>query len=793
MFWKHSPSFELTFAYKLSRDVKSAILLDKIEKEIINFHAEQQRTLTDIREELRETNSNMGEILDILHGRRTADAAKSRAQSRPSMPAPINVFYGRSGVVDEVVEFLTKPGDTGMRPRACLCGPGGMGKTSTALAIMADSRLRASFPPRNQVWVPCVKATSVSLFLDTLYSSLAPVQNTGDPLEDVMSEIETAAEPLILLLDNFETLWNLTNSRSNVEDILNRLDKTNITLLMTTRSSAAPLSGDQWQSFALEAIDDDSARKIYNQIVPQSDKDPKVPDLLKALGCMPLAVTLMARRGKTTGLDAQKLLDEYNRRGTAMLGTAGNGMDARQSLDVCISLSVESQLILDTPRAYNLLVTLAMLPAGTDHQTLSDCWATPANFPNLVDALDALSQTSLLERRQTHYFVLPVIRSYVLDPSRFPVAVSDAVVASACRFLRGHTTFPGDPSFHEHAKALSAEESNLQAILLRMKSEAPRDDVIEAFLILADYQLMTRLKLEVIEHLVRLSCDGAVPQSLVGKVRTCYGKILMELGHLDKAEAEFNSAREIFLEAADNRRAARSTLFLVELRTRLHNVPSPERFGLIKDVRNAKALLKNFDDDNARDTALLNYYYGMIYGSTGYHDQGISYLTEAKKSFSALSDTLYGAKCSHWLQLLYYLERRYDVAQDQGNLAIKDFEQLGQYSGDAMQVLGRVLFAKENYKEALDTLTGALELCRSYGRTLDLAKTLEMIGRTWAKMGQIGDAREAYEKAQTYYGQVDSDKDYKLRCDFLSRQAADPSLLPTEEERSKLKVRYADY
>lgn len=127
------------------------------------------------------------------------------SHSRTTMPTHTSLFYGRDTVVTDLVACLTTKSEGKTSPRACLLGTGGVGKTSTALAVMADPVTMKHFPKNSQVWVPCVKATSIPLFLETLSFSLGITKTTGDPRSEILSELNSA-EPLVLLLDNFETL-----------------------------------------------------------------------------------------------------------------------------------------------------------------------------------------------------------------------------------------------------------------------------------------------------------------------------------------------------------------------------------------------------------------------------------------------------------------------------------------------------------------------------------------------------------------------------------------------------------
>ncbi|KAF8890303.1 hypothetical protein CPB84DRAFT_1785040 [Gymnopilus junonius] len=762
--------------FNLSREISHANLLDSLEKQITNFYSMQQQTLDLLR-------TDMSKVLAILYDRRETDSLSSGHRARATMPANSDIFHGRDPLVDELAHILTEPREKDQkRARVCLLGPGGMGKTSTALAVMAHPLTLKSFPERNQVWVPCVKAKSASLLLDTLYLSLGTTRNSGNTLQDILFEIRSSSEPLILLLDNFETPWNITDSRSETEGILLELDKMpHITLFITMRSSIPPCDGKQWRSFEIEAVDRDAARQIYVDICPTAHNDNKIPTLLQALGHMPLAITLMARQAKITGLGAGQLLEEYERLGTSMLGQSGLG--AKRSLDVCISLSVDSQPMKECPEAYELLAGLAMLPVGTTYDVLTKWWMR--DFHNPMNALQILAETSLVQRRESHFFVLPVIRSYILTPSRCPETVRTAMIKSACNFLLQNNSSPGHPSFLEHAKALSAEEGNLQAILVDIN--APHPDVIKAYLVLAKHQLSTRVRLAVIEHVVNLARQME-DQALLGDVLTCYGKIFLKFNRYNDAVEQFTLAREIFLSVSNEKEAALCLLDMVETYTLSISFSVMEALQL---VRNAQSVFEKLED--TQGTALCLYHLGFIRGQSGERTEGIAILTQAREN---LLDPLNRALCTYALMLVYYWDGNIDASFESATTAVREFKQLGQYYylSDSMQFKGQLLFFQGNYPDALRTLFQALEACKSYGSPLCIGQTLETMGRTWVKMGKVADGKGAYEEAMVYYSSTAPvHEDGLMRCKFLSRQAEDSSVVPTVEEEYGLAAMYRDF
>ncbi|KDR77583.1 hypothetical protein GALMADRAFT_408058 [Galerina marginata CBS 339.88] len=764
--------------FNLARRINDTNLLNALQNQIIAFHTSHQKSLDEMNGKMDRLQADVKAILKNKNDSPTTLHPRGRA----SVPANGDNFHGRESLVAQLVHALTPNSDGQKRPRVCLLGPGGMGKTSTALAVMADSDMRKHFPEKNQIWVPCVKATSVSFFLDTLYSSTGTTQDTGNTLKDIISELQSSSEPLVVLLDNFETPWNLLDSRGEIQRILNQISEIpQVAVFITMRSSFPPGSNKQWQSFDIEAVDEIAAHKIYLDICSAGGDDHDVSVLLHALGYMPLAITLMANIARMTGLGAAKLLEEYRRIGTAMLQ---EGPDAEQNLDICISLSVDSQPMKSHPKAYDLLAKLAMLPVGTTYDVLTKWWAH--DFPNLMGPLKALTDTALIKRQDTHYFVLPVIRSYILDPSRFLPNVRTTMVASACNFLSHHNSSPGDSSFVDHAKALSAEEGNLQEILLAVEDSEPL--VIEALLVLARHHLSTRPRLEAVDHALRLTHKLESHQILIGDVLTCYGRILFKLDCYDDAQKKFTCARQMFLSIPDERRAAMSSLDLAEVYTFMHDVALSEQLDLVMD---AKSVFEKLDDKQA--VALSLYRQGALLGQAYQHKEAIELLIHSRKMFEDPADAVNHAKCSYTLGMVYYWAKRYDKGFIAGTEAVREFEHLGQYSGESMQLLGQILFMKGDYTQALEMAVQALAICKLYGRPLDIGLTLETIGRSWAKMDRIADAKEAYADAMKYFQRMSDSGESVMRCLFLTRQADNPLLIPTEEEREMLASMHTDF
>jgi len=126
--------------------------------------------------------------------------AQSKKLERQDMPSKPAIFFGRDELVEKTSRLLAS---SVTALHICLLGPGGMGKTSFALAIIESPLVQARFQARRRVWVPCIEAISASLFMQVLCTSLGITGQT-DVMSAILNELTTSTDPYLLLLDNFE-------------------------------------------------------------------------------------------------------------------------------------------------------------------------------------------------------------------------------------------------------------------------------------------------------------------------------------------------------------------------------------------------------------------------------------------------------------------------------------------------------------------------------------------------------------------------------------------------------------
>ena len=288
----------------------------------------------------------------------------------PPRPA---VFHGRDKDIDRLVSLLL---DTDAS-RLAIVGPGGIGKTSLALAVLHDPRIRARFS-NDRLFVSCEGATSADYVLRLLALKLG-IEHSSDNILQKIVDALASRERTLLVLDNLESIWSAANVelKGGTEAFLAQMatvDK--LALIVTTRDTALPgcvhwTNADQAELATLSSIAAlqtfEDLTTIEPEVLASNEESSVLTQLLREIDFMPLAITLLARLADLPS----RLLAEWHMFFTEVL-EADRHDGTRRELSVQVSIDMSVSRLPSTAgvsQSRQLLSVCSMLVAGLSPET----------------------------------------------------------------------------------------------------------------------------------------------------------------------------------------------------------------------------------------------------------------------------------------------------------------------------------------------------------------------------------------------------------------------------------------
>ncbi|KAH9480795.1 hypothetical protein JR316_0007395 [Psilocybe cubensis] len=411
-----------------------------------------------------------------------------------SLPPAVEI-YGRDQLVKDAVDKILSQFKDKLKVKRHISikGGPGMGKTTIAIGIIHDSLVIKYFQDARH-WVSCREASKVedtmkaSKLLEYISDSLGlELTASNDRRKDIKYFLEASNHiPRILVLDNFETMWEPHGVQQAVEDILKFLSQfTQLTIVLTTRNAYDPVThlGVSWHQFdAIEPLTLEASKQLFTSLAPSRSIDDRLEDLLRAVDCIPLPIVLMASSAQES-YTTSRILEIWNRglmaqyNFTSSLGVHdGDPMDV---LDRWIEMSLEGPLIKSRPNAITLLRMIAALPSGIRHESLWDI----SRIQDVDRVAAVLVRTSLITNSPFILQMHSTIRSYMLRNHALSGKYRAQIKEFYFQLIHAAGAEPGAKDFLSHARRLSDEQINAEAIL----SDALEHDFEPAIWIAMDY------------------------------------------------------------------------------------------------------------------------------------------------------------------------------------------------------------------------------------------------------------------------------------------------------------------
>jgi hypothetical protein len=373
--------------------------------------------------------------------RRWLICATGEAQGQPShqkarpFPSPTAVSAARTTPLVSSPPSPPRP----IPPPCWSKGPGGIGKTTLTQEAANHASVVARFGQRS--WFAELEtATDRDTFDAQLLLSLGL-----DPTLGFAAATQRLAQaPALLVLDNLETPWE--GAGRAIEARLATLAAIpGLAMLASFRGQEA-VGGARWTLRQhLAPLPQPEARALFLDIADSiPGDDPDLPALLDALGGVPLAICLTARRAAHRA-DLAGLWAEWQRTGTEIATWLGTTPGRLTSIPQSIALSLRSPRL--NRDGYRLFAPLGQCPAGL---------APPDRAALLGDAAfaaeDGLVAVGLAYHRGPRLDLLPPVRDYA--KRQCPPTEADG--ARWCRYFLDRTRTEGGRIYGDGgAKALT--------------------------------------------------------------------------------------------------------------------------------------------------------------------------------------------------------------------------------------------------------------------------------------------------------------------------------------------------
>ncbi|KAJ7063926.1 hypothetical protein C8F01DRAFT_1367382 [Mycena amicta] len=387
------------------------------------------------------------------------------SNSLSMVPGKPQIFHGRDNELEEIAKTIAEPNPA----RIAILGPGGIGKTAIAKAVLHHPAVKDKFP--RQIFVPCHTASN-KVELAALIASYIGLKPGRDLTRAVLRQF-TNGPATLLVLDNIETAWEAMEARAEVEDFLSLLSEiAHLGLVITLRGIERP-DKIQWNRPFLPPlgpVSADAARQILVDIADDVHDSRQLDQVLSLTDNVPLAIELVAHLVDFEG--PAYILERWESERISLLS---NGADGGNALEISIGISLSSPRLAASPGAWDLLRLLAILPDG-----LSDAELQHMNLPihNILTSKVTLARISLAYTSHDRRLrMLNPVREFIQRAYPPSESLVLAVVEYFHALLKLYGTY-NDLEVNAVITQLTANLHNIQASLVWSLKEASTPAVL---------------------------------------------------------------------------------------------------------------------------------------------------------------------------------------------------------------------------------------------------------------------------------------------------------------------------
>ncbi|KAF5368697.1 hypothetical protein D9615_010312 [Tricholomella constricta] len=349
-------------------------------------------------------NLKLDELVSLFEELRANVQFKAETLISDVLPVRPPIFMGRDALVRETVEFLLEA------RHVALIGPGGMGKTSIAQAVINEDSMSAKFSDRRYfVRYDDVDASQIThaTFLDRIARSLGISCSKANTRNLILNELSSSKD-LLLVLDNAETFLDAAVDSSLITNSIDEFGaRPNVQLMLTTRTSGLP-PNLAWERLRVPALDESAACAAFKAIYLRPIEPSILSQLLSALDFHPLSINLLAQAAVQNEWSLEELVLAWDRQKALLLE---NGDGKFHSIATTIEMSLNSPSLQKLGGVIrDLLQLIAFLPQGLNEARLTDTFPSITKIEHLANTL---CKHSLAYRKSGFITMLAPIRLYI--------------------------------------------------------------------------------------------------------------------------------------------------------------------------------------------------------------------------------------------------------------------------------------------------------------------------------------------------------------------------------------------
>ncbi|KAH8806891.1 hypothetical protein DL96DRAFT_1822230 [Flagelloscypha sp. PMI_526] len=188
-------------------------------------------------------------------------------------------------------------------------------KTTIGMVVLNDSRISSAYPTR--YFVSSELSPTIELLENSVADALSvPLSERGTDLVSLaVDRIRNDAHPVLLCIDNLETVWDVDLEQPKVDRFLEILSgaSSKLAILITMRGTQKPKTSFAWNCTDLVGLDLLNSIRMYEKLSGQPTNG-SARELLVRLSGSPLAIKLLASMVEE-GDDSAELLKSWETMG----------------------------------------------------------------------------------------------------------------------------------------------------------------------------------------------------------------------------------------------------------------------------------------------------------------------------------------------------------------------------------------------------------------------------------------------------------------------------------------------